>query len=60
MAWVALGGGAARLEGSFLAELVGYLGVTLGADGLKVLAWVSWQAHTAWFVWGLFDPSVRM
>jgi hypothetical protein len=60
LAWGALWGGAARLEGSFFAELVAFGGVTVMADGLKVLAWFVWLLHTGWFLWGLGDRSVRL
>ena len=60
LAWVALGRGAYRLEGSFFAELVGYLGVTATAEGLKLMAWIAWIFHTIWFIWALADPALRV
>jgi len=58
--WVMFWGGARRLDGSWFAELVGYLGVTTSADGLKLMAGIVWIGRTIWFVWGLFDASIRL
>ena len=58
-AWLLFWGGARRLEGSWLAELVAFKGSVTSADGLKLLAWIFWVSGTCWFLAGLFVPGVR-
>lgn len=57
--WILFWGGARRLEGSWLAELVVLRGSVTTADGLRLVAWVLWIGGTAWFLVGLLVPGAR-
>ena len=59
LAWVVLGGGARRLEGTWFAELLSYRAILTSAGGLKIIAGLLWIGSTIWFVLGLFSPEVR-
>ena len=59
LAWVAFGGGASRLEGTWFAELVGYRALLTSAGGLKIIAGLAWLGSTIYFVLGLCSPELR-
>ena len=59
LAWIALGGGARRLEGTWFAELLSYGAILTSAGGLKIIAGLLWIGSTIWFVLGLLSPEVR-
>lgn len=59
-AWILFWGGARRLEGSWLAELlVSYRASLTSADGIRLIAWVLWIGGAVWFLVGIVVPGVR-
>ena len=58
--WVIRWGGAERLEGTFTSGfLISWLAPRWSAEGIKLFAWLSLIAGTAWFFAGLFYPELR-
>ena len=59
--WVALWGGAERLDDSFIVYfIITHVRRRWEAESLKLLAWVSIIGSSIWFVMGLFLPEVRL
>ena len=58
--WIIFGGGAERIEGSFLSTLVGgRWEPQTSADATKLIGWITLLGSTAWFILGIFNPACR-
>ena len=57
--WVALWGGAERIEGSTIAALFFHWLPRYDAESIKLIGWLAIVGVSAWFVAGLFVPAVR-
>ena len=58
--WLGWWGGARKAQGTWLEGwLLSRRHAALGADPLRLWAWLAVPASTAWFLLGLFDEAVR-
>lgn len=58
--WIIFWGGAAWLEGSFVAGLfVHFRAPTWTEEGIKIFAVLTWICEFIWFMIGLKSPEVR-
>lgn len=59
--WVAICGGAERLEGTFSSGcLISVFAPGWSADGLRLFAWLALLGGAVWLVVGLIVPSDRL
>lgn len=57
--WIAFRGGAERLDGTWLANIV-HLGASdWSPESMKLVAWFFMLTTTFWFIWGMVDPGMR-